>query len=147
MRAREEFDRPAVDWFLTERHSAPRVARRGEVLYPLDHPALLTEADGKLTGVLTHHGHRRLRPNCASMSSLREGWRVAESNADAVRSLGAQRVVLAQTAEVVATAVGSRNVLVHEYVDVDDGQVCDNLERLGDVEAFVSQVAAWSGTS
>lgn len=54
VRVREEFDRPAVDRFLAERHSAPRVARRGEVLYPLDHPALLTEADGKLTGVLTY---------------------------------------------------------------------------------------------
>lgn len=54
VRAREEFDRPAVERFLAERHSAPRIARRGEVLYPLDHPALLTEADGALTGVLTY---------------------------------------------------------------------------------------------
>lgn len=75
-----------------------------------------------------------------------EGWRVAEFNADAVRRLGAQRVVLAPTAEAVARAVGFRNVLVYEYVDVDDGQVCDNLERLADLKAFVSQVAAWTGT-
>ncbi len=74
-----------------------------------------------------------------------EGWRVAESNADAVRRLGTQHVVPAQTAEAVARAVGFRNVLVHEYVDVDDAQVRDNLERLVDLEAFVSQVAAWSG--
>jgi uncharacterized protein YutE (UPF0331/DUF86 family) len=73
-----------------------------------------------------------------------EGWRIAESNADAVRMLGAQRVVLVPTAEAVARAVGLRNVLVHEYVDVDDGRVRDNLERLADFEAFVSQVAAWS---
>ncbi|MGH3772726.1 MAG: type VII toxin-antitoxin system HepT family RNase toxin [Pseudonocardiaceae bacterium] len=66
-----------------------------------------------------------------------EGWRVAESNADAVRTLGAQRAV--------ARAVGFRNVLVHGYVDVDDGRVRDNLQRLADLEAFVSQVAAWSG--
>ena len=74
-----------------------------------------------------------------------EGWRVAESNADAVRTLGAQRVVPAPTAEAVARAVGFRNVLVHEYTDVDDGRVRDNLQRLADLEAFVSQVAAWSG--
>lgn len=74
-----------------------------------------------------------------------EGWRVAESNADAVRTLGKQRVVPTPTAEAVARAVGFRNVLVHEYVDVDDRRVCDNLDRLPDLEAFVSHVAAWSG--
>lgn len=73
-----------------------------------------------------------------------EGWRVAESNADAVRTLGAQRVVAAATAEAVARAVGFRTVLVHEYVDVDDGRVRDNLQHLADLEAFVSQVAAWA---
>jgi len=36
-------------------------------------------------------------------------------------------------------------VLVHEYTDVDDGRVSDNLQSLADLEAFVSQVAAWSG--
>jgi uncharacterized protein YutE (UPF0331/DUF86 family) len=73
-----------------------------------------------------------------------EGWRIAESNADAVRALSAQHVVLAPTAEAVARAVGFRNVLIYEYIDVDDGRVRDNLERLGDFEAFVSQVAVWS---
>ena len=73
-----------------------------------------------------------------------EGWRVAESNADAVRMLGVQRVVPAQTAEAVARAVGFRNVLVHEYIDIDDSRVRDNLERLADLDAFVSQIAAWS---
>ncbi len=33
-----------------------------------------------------------------------EGWRVAESNADAVRALGQQQVVPASTAEAVARA-------------------------------------------
>ncbi len=74
-----------------------------------------------------------------------EGWRVPESNADAVRTLGAQRVIPVPTAEAVARAVGFRNVLVHGYVDVDDEGVRDNLDRLTDLEAFVSHVAAWSG--
>lgn len=74
-----------------------------------------------------------------------EGWRVAESNADAVRRLGAQRVVPASTAEAVARAVGLRNVLVHEYIDIDDERVRDNLQRLDDLETFVAHVAAWSG--
>lgn len=74
-----------------------------------------------------------------------EGWRVAESNADAVRALGKQRIVSASTAEAVARAVGFRNVLVHEYIDIDDEQVRDNLQRLDDLETFVAQIAAWSG--
>jgi uncharacterized protein YutE (UPF0331/DUF86 family) len=74
-----------------------------------------------------------------------EGWRVAESNADAVRVLGVQRVVTVPTAEAVARAVGFRTVLVHEYIDIDDSRVRDNLERLADLDAFVSQVAVWSG--
>jgi uncharacterized protein YutE (UPF0331/DUF86 family) len=53
--------------------------------------------------------------------------------------------VPAPTAESVAKAVGFRNVLVHEYTDVDDERVRDNLQRLDDLEAFVSHVAAWSG--
>jgi uncharacterized protein YutE (UPF0331/DUF86 family) len=73
-----------------------------------------------------------------------EGWRIAESNADAVRTLGAQHVVLAPTAEAVAQAVGFRNALIYEYIDVDDARVRDNLEHLSDFEAFTCQVAAWS---
>lgn len=72
-----------------------------------------------------------------------EGWRIAESNADAVRALGAQHVVLAPTAEAVARAVGFRNVLIYEYIDVDEARVRDNLEHLSDFETFISQVAAW----
>ncbi len=47
------------------------------------------------------------------------------------------------TAEAVATAVGFRNILVHEYAEVDNQRVVNNLDRLSDLEAFVSSVAAW----
>ncbi|MGB9279970.1 MAG: HepT-like ribonuclease domain-containing protein [Pseudonocardiaceae bacterium] len=73
-----------------------------------------------------------------------EGWRIADSNADAVRALGAQHVVLAPTAEAVARAVGFRNELIYDYVDVDDAQVRDHLEQLAHFQAFISQVAVWS---
>lgn len=53
MRPREAADRAAVQAFLVRNHSA-RVARLGEVLVPLDHPALVAETDdGRLRGVLT----------------------------------------------------------------------------------------------
>ena len=39
-------------------------------------------------------------------------------------------------------AVGFRNVLVHEYVEVDDRIVLDRLTDLDDLDRFVEQVAA-----
>ena len=40
-------------------------------------------------------------------------------------------------------AVGFRNVLVHDYIEVDDSIVVDRLKSLGDLEEFVRQVAAY----
>lgn len=55
VRPRDERDRDAVAAFLAERHSAPRVARLGELLYPLEHPALVADdGGGGLLGVLTY---------------------------------------------------------------------------------------------
>jgi GNAT superfamily N-acetyltransferase len=54
VREREAADQEAVERFLGERYSA-RVARLGELLRPLDHPALIAERDdGSLAGVLTY---------------------------------------------------------------------------------------------
>ncbi|GLW65318.1 N-acetyltransferase [Actinomadura rubrobrunea] len=54
VRPRDSADRAAVEAFLARNHSA-RVARRGELLYPLDHPAFVADADdGRLLGVLTY---------------------------------------------------------------------------------------------
>ena len=53
VRPREEADRPAALAFLAE-HNSARVARRGELLEPLDHPALLAEAYGGILGILTY---------------------------------------------------------------------------------------------
>lgn len=72
-----------------------------------------------------------------------QGWPVADSNADAVRTLGAQGVVQIDLAAAIARAVGFRNVLVHQYADVDDAQVVNNLGRLADLRAFVAEVANW----
>jgi GNAT superfamily N-acetyltransferase len=53
VRPREAADRPAVLAFLT-RHNSARVARRGELLEPLDYPALLAESYGEIVGMLTY---------------------------------------------------------------------------------------------
>jgi GNAT superfamily N-acetyltransferase len=56
IRAAEPDDRPALEPFLERWHSL-RVARRGELLRPLDHPMLVAEEDGRLVGVLTYIVH------------------------------------------------------------------------------------------
>ena len=71
------------------------------------------------------------------------GWRIADSNADAVRRLGAEGVLTTELAEAVAKAVGFRNVLVHEYAEIDNRRVVDNLHRLGDLHDFVTAIAQW----
>lgn len=73
-----------------------------------------------------------------------EGLAMPESNADAVRVLGRHGLIDAEVAESVARAVGFRNVLVHQYAEVDDSRVVANLSLLDDLDAFVSQLGAWA---
>jgi len=44
-------------------------------------------------------------------------------------------------------AVGFRNVLVHEYVKVDDSVVVSRLAELGDLDRFVLQAATYVAQS
>jgi hypothetical protein len=54
VRPREGADQAAAEAFLT-RHYSLRAARLGELVHPLDHPALVAEtADGQLLGMLTY---------------------------------------------------------------------------------------------
>lgn len=76
------------------------------------------------------------------LSSERFG--VPESNADAVKDLGKRGIVERPVADRVARAVGFRNVLVHEYADVDDQIVIANIDLLGDLETFAVQLSAWA---
>ncbi|MBA2769122.1 MAG: DUF86 domain-containing protein [Sporichthyaceae bacterium] len=73
-----------------------------------------------------------------------EGLGMPESNADAVRLLGRHQLVDVTVADSVARAVGFRNVLVHEYADVDDERVVANLALLADLDSFVTQLGAWA---
>jgi uncharacterized protein YutE (UPF0331/DUF86 family) len=75
---------------------------------------------------------------CAS-----EGWTAPDSNADAVRALAARGVLASRTAEAIARATGFRNILVHQYADVDDDRVLEYLSHLDDLREFETQVAGW----
>lgn len=75
---------------------------------------------------------------CAS-----EGWGPPATNADAFRVLARHDMVPAALANSLAHAVGFRNVLVHDYVDVDERIVDERLTDVADLESFLRMVAAW----
>lgn len=72
-----------------------------------------------------------------------EGWGPPADNGDAVRLLGAHGVLTAELATSMRKAVGFRNVLVHDYIEVDDEIVVGRLKGLSDLDEFVRQVAAY----
>lgn len=49
----------------------------------------------------------------------------------------------ADLADRLRRAVGFQNVLVHDYVEVDDGIVLERLANLTNLDDFVAAVAAW----
>jgi GNAT superfamily N-acetyltransferase len=76
LRAGQAADRPAVAAFLAER-GATHVARRNQLVDPLDHPALLAEdqQDGRLLGVLTYVVDRdRAQCEVLTLHAVRQ-WR------------------------------------------------------------------------
>jgi uncharacterized protein YutE (UPF0331/DUF86 family) len=79
---------------------------------------------------------------CAS-----EGWGPPSDNGHALTLLGEHGVLPAELARRVRQAVGFRNVLVHEYIQVDDDIVLAWLRDPADVADFVNAVAGWTSTA
>lgn len=75
---------------------------------------------------------------CAS-----ESWAAPASNADAFHILARHGVVDRELGGRLGRAAGFRNLLVHEYAAIDDRIVLANLDRLGDLDAFVDGVTGW----
>ena len=66
--------------------------------------------------------------------------RPADSNAHAIRVLGAHQVLTAEVTDAVAAAAGFRNLLVHGYADIDDDLVVEFLGRLHFLRDYVAAV-------
>lgn len=75
---------------------------------------------------------------CAS-----EAWGPPSTNAAAIELLGRHGVMDGDLAGRLAKAVGLRNVLVHQYDEVDDDRVVSYLDRLRDIDEFVAAVSSW----
>ena len=72
-----------------------------------------------------------------------EKWETPADNGAAMRLLAQHGVIAPTTGDAMRRAVGFRNVLVHEYVSVNDDVVIARLADLSDLESFVAEVAAW----
>lgn len=72
-----------------------------------------------------------------------EGWGPPRDNGDAMAVLAAHGVLPPELGVAMRHAVGFRNVLVHEYVAVDDAVVLMRLGDPADLHGFVSAVATW----
>jgi uncharacterized protein YutE (UPF0331/DUF86 family) len=80
-----------------------------------------------------------------STSAPRKRWGPPQDNADAFALLGRHHVLDEEIADRMRRAAGFRNLLVHEYVAVDDQIVLARLNDPSDLEQFSGQVARWLG--
>lgn len=64
-------------------------------------------------------------------------------NADACRIRASRGYLSDGTSAAMVPATGLRNVLVHEYVDVDDAIVLARLQAFGDLHDFIQQAGGW----
>lgn len=71
------------------------------------------------------------------------GWGPPDDNGDAMRLLGVHGVLAPELALQMRRAVGFRNVLVHEYVGVDDDVVRARVLDHADLEQFSRSVLVW----
>jgi uncharacterized protein YutE (UPF0331/DUF86 family) len=74
-----------------------------------------------------------------------EGWGPPRDNGHALLLLGEHGVLSSELAIAMRQAVGFRNVLVHDYVTVDDEVVVARLRDLSDLPAFIRAVGSLLG--
>lgn len=63
---------------------------------------------------------------------------------ECIEILGRERYIEKELSDRLVKAVGMRNILIHEYFNVDDRKVYESLNDLSDVEAFVTQMSPYS---
>jgi len=70
-----------------------------------------------------------------------QGWGPPQDNGQVMNVLAEHSVLDAELARGMRQAVGFRNVLVHDYVDVDDDIVLARLADLADLDSFIAALA------
>lgn len=89
----------------------------------------------------------QLASECAldvgEMLIARQGWTRPDTYRGVIAILGERGVLDAKFAEGFEGIAGLRNILVHDYVDVDVGRLEELLDRLDDFHRFASEVASY----
>jgi len=62
---------------------------------------------------------------------------------DAILRLGEAGIIPLKFAQKLAPIAGFRNILVHDYLDIDWDEVYNNLHQLNDISKFMEQIKAW----
>jgi uncharacterized protein YutE (UPF0331/DUF86 family) len=71
------------------------------------------------------------------------GQQAPETYADAIHALARLGVIPADLAERIAAVARLRNILVHDYLDMDHGRLFDELSWVEDATAFGEAVERW----
>jgi uncharacterized protein YutE (UPF0331/DUF86 family) len=72
-----------------------------------------------------------------------EGWPRPPTNREVILELGRRGVLPAGFSRKLSGAAGLRNVLVHDYVEIDLNLVVRHLSLLGDFDRFARAVASY----
>jgi len=70
-------------------------------------------------------------------------FRPAQDAKESIRILGEEGVLDEKFAENFSGVASFRNILVHQYLDIDYQKVADDLNHLDDFEKFATQVARY----
>ena len=62
---------------------------------------------------------------------------------DAIMRLGKAGILPLKFAKKLAPIAGFRNILVHDYLDINWDEVYNNLHQLHDISKFIKQIKAW----
>ena len=82
--------------------------------------------------------------DCSRLLVLMEEWRKLREEKDALLILAEKSVIAEDLSERLLRAKGFRNVLVHEYVEVDPHLLYQHLQGgIADLQAFARSLASW----
>lgn len=79
----------------------------------------------------------------ASHVVAEEGYREPQNYGDLFEILAEEGVLTSSTADLMVEMAGFRNVLAHEYADIDDERVYRHLQDLDRFRAFASELGAF----